>query len=449
MKLGFYGAAGEVTGSNFILETGKYRVLVDCGLFQGARMAEKHNYQPLAYNPQDIDVIILTHAHLDHCGRLPLLWKLGYRGKIYSTPASCDLAELIMTDAAGIMQEEAQEDGHEPLYLTSHVVGAVSGFSPVEYGQKIEVLPGVMVEFYEAGHILGSASVVVSAEGKRIVFSGDLGNDPVPILRPSETPPLADVVIMETTYGNRLHDSPSGRRAKLRAVLRQAAARQGTLLIPAFAIERTQEILYELNQLTKEESLPAMPVFLDSPLAIAVTDVYYRYPRYFDEEAKLLRQQDPDANIFQFPLLKITATASQSKAIKAFPDPKVIIAGSGMMEGGRMIHHAANFLSLSSTTLLFVGYQANGTLGRELYDNKRKVKIKGRFVTVKSHVAAISAYSSHADRDGLTRWLDRFGQKPGKVFLVHGERQSSLDFASHLGERYNAYVPTENEVVDI
>lgn len=447
MRLHFHGAAGEVTGSNHILETEKYRIMVDCGLFQGARMAEKQNYEPLAYDVKDISVVVLTHAHLDHCGRLPLLWKLGYRKKIWATPATRDLAELIMTDAANIMLHEAEEDGQEPLYVAADVAGVLGLFEDVEYETPTEILKGVTIELFDAGHVLGSSSVVIKADNRKICFSGDLGNHPVPILRHPVTPPEADVVIMETTYGNRLHEDGQNRKAKLRAVIRQAAAKKGTLLIPAFALERTQEILYELHELMNEGAIPAMPIFLDSPLAIAATQVYYLYDRYYDDDALLLQKNGAD--LFKFPLLKITATSGQSKAIKEFPDPKVVIAGSGMMEGGRIIHHASDFLELESTILAIVGYQGEGTLGRRLYDNERKVKIKGHWVHVRAHVVAITAYSAHADQADLHTWLKGFKKKPKQVFLVHGEPDSAADFAKLIGDQYSPYVPKKDEVFEI
>lgn len=447
MKLSFYGAAGEVTGSNFILQTAKYKLAVDCGLFQGARLAETKNYTPLPYEAATLDAVILTHAHLDHCGRLPLLWRNGYRGRIYATPATRDLAELIMTDAANIMLHEAEDDEREPLYLAADVAAVMSLFEPIEYETPTEILDGVTLTGYEAGHILGSASFVVEVEGKKIAFSGDIGNDPVPILRPYVSPPAADVVVMETTYGNRLHESGHDRKAKLRSVIRQAADRKGTLLIPAFSLERTQEILYELHELLNEHAIPSMPVFLDSPLAIATTEVYYLYERYYDDDARLIRKNGGD--LFHFPLLKVTGTSGQSKAIKEFPDPKIIIAGSGMMEGGRIIHHAHDLLGLASTTLLFVGYQAERTLGRQLYQGKRLVKIKNHTVNVKAHVVAIGAYSAHADQQGLVRWLSGFNTQPKKVFLVHGEQESAQDFAKLIGKNYDAYVPKNGESIEL
>lgn len=452
MRLAFYGAAGEVTGSNFVLESEKYHLMVDCGLFQGARLSEKQNYQPLPYEPKSIDALLLTHAHLDHCGRIPLLWKEGFRGKIYCTPATRDLAELIMTDAAEVMLSEIEEELEsgeraEPLYMVSDVAGAMPLFHPIEYDTKTEILPGVEVEFVDAGHILGSASVVLTVDHKTVVFSGDIGNHPVPILRPPVTPPLADAVVMETTYGNRLHENSRDRRVKLRRVIIESVKRKGPLLIPAFALERTQELLYELNELVDEGELPPIPVFLDSPLAIAATAVYGNYERYFDDAAVNMIKHGDD--LFSFPLLKVSETAAQSKQIKTVEGPKVIIAGSGMMEGGRIIHHAAEWLGNRTATLLFVGFQAPGTLGRALFEGRRRVKVKGHWLDVKAHLVAITAYSAHADQLGLQDWLSRFQRQPAKVFLVHGEQSSADDFARLIADRYTVAVPKMNEKVEL
>lgn len=447
MKLGFYGAAGEVTGSNYVLTTSTATVMIDCGLFQGTKFAEDKNADPFDYNIKDIDVIVLTHAHLDHCGRLPRLWKEGFRGKIYATPATRDLAELIMSDAAHIMLEDAQEEGKEPLYLTVDVANTISLFELIEYHTPTEIAKGVKLEFYDAGHILGAAMALIEADGKKIVFSGDIGNHPVPILRQPEVFEAADVVIMETTYGGRTHESSQDRRQKLRSVIRQTADKKGTLIIPAFAVERTQEILYEMSLLVQEGTIPAIPVFLDSPLAIAATLVYHEYPRYYDDDAQLQIQHS--GHLFSFPTLRITETASQSMAIRQIEGAKVIIAGSGMMEGGRVVHHAKDYLTSSENTLLFVGYQAEGTLGRKIYDGVRKVKIKRQFVDIKARVMAIGAYSSHADQPALIAWLDGIKKRPSHVFLVHGEQGQAEQFAQQIKDRYTVAIPEVGQEVEL
>jgi metallo-beta-lactamase family protein len=342
---------------------------------------------------------------------------------------------------------DSEDDGEPPIYLAVDVAGVMTLFEPVEYKQKVTIAPGVTAEFYDAGHILGSASVIIEADGKKICFSGDIGNHPVPILRPPETPPAADIVVMEATYGGRTHETSLDRRQKLRSVIRKTAQKGGVLMIPAFALERTQELLYELNQLIQEDSIPALPIFLDSPLAIAATNVYHQYERYYDDDALLLKKNGGE--LFTFPMLKITETGEQSKAIKEVKGPKIIVAGSGMMEGGRILFHARDFLPESSTTLLIVGYQAEGTLGRKLYEGERRVKIKDKQVHVKGHIAAIGAYSAHADQPGLIEWLGNFKQQPKQVFLVHTEEKGAKLLAKELESKHEVTIPTMGQKVEI
>lgn len=447
MTVSFYGGTGQVTGSNFLVETKELKILIDCGLFQGQHLAEKQNWQPFAYDPRTIDWLILTHAHLDHCGRIPLLWQKGFRGKIVATPATRDLAELIMTDAAEVMIYDSRGEGSAPLYGTVDVAGSLPLFDTIDYHQPRQLAPDVTVELYDAGHILGSSTVSLTINNKTLVFSGDIGNNPVPILRPPESPAQADFVVMECTYGGRLHDNDHDRISKLRSVIRRAATQKGTLLIPAFALERTQELLYELHSLVQQDSITSLPIFLDSPLAIAATQVYYRYVDYYDHDARLLHQSGAD--LFKFPLLKVTASVDQSKAIAEIPGPKIIVAGSGMMEGGRMIHHAKRYLGEPSTILLFVGYQAQGSLGRRLYDGERRVKVDNRWVDVKAHVMAIDAYSSHADQRDLLDWLQAFKTPPSQVCLVHGEASQTTAFAKLIADSYTVTIPEPNQSLEV
>lgn len=447
MKLTFYGGAGQVTGSNLLIETEELRILIDCGLFQGQRLAENQNWEPFAYDPKTIDYLILTHAHLDHCGRIPLLWQKGFRGKIIATPATRDLAELIMADAAEVMIYDSERESQPPLYGAVDVAGTMPLFNSLEYRQPLQLTKGVVVELYDAGHILGSSSIALTINDQTLVFSGDIGNQPVPILRPPETPAQADLVVMECTYGGRTHENNHNRIGKLRSVIRRTAAQKGTLLIPAFALERTQELLYELHSLVQEESIPSLPIFLDSPLAIAATDIYYRYVDYYDHTARLLHHSGLD--LFKFPLLKATASLDLSKSIIKAPAPKIIIAGSGMIEGGRMIHHAQIYLGEPSTILLFVGYQTEGSLGRRLYDGQRRVKINDRWVNVKAHVVAINGYSAHADQKGLIDWLNGFKIRPQRVCLVHGEQSEAAAFAKLIGGSYTVTIPKPNYSLEV
>ncbi len=439
MRISFHGAAGEVTGSNFFVESGDERILIDCGMFQGSRFAEESNYKPLPYDVRGLTGLILTHAHLDHCGRIPKLYKDGFRGKIYATGPTCELAAIVMADAAGIMAYEAEEDGHEPLYSEDDVTKVLALFEPVDYHRPTSLGKNFRFEFYDAGHILGAASILLKSEGKKVVFSGDIGNYPVPMMNQPEVPAQANLVVMESTYGGRYHETAVDRRSKLRLVIRQTIARKGVLLIPAFALERTQEILYELAGLSDDGLLPHVPIFLDSPMAIAATEIYEQSIRYFNHEAQVAHKIGNA--LFSFPGLKITETSGQSRAINQVVGPKIIIAGSGMMEGGRIQHHAKHYLPDTTTTLLIVGYQGKGTLGRELYDGRRRVKIRGSSVTVHARVVAIGAYSAHADQQGLEDWLGRFKTKPNKVYLVHGEEDGASKMATKIKDRYDVSIP--------
>ncbi len=447
MRISFYGAAGEVTGSNFLVESGDERILIDCGMFQGTRFAEEQNYETLPYDVREITAMILTHAHLDHCGRIPKLWRDGFRGKIYATPPTRDLAGLVMADAAAIMSFETEEDDREPLYEQTDVEAVLGLFEQVDYRRPTKIGKHFSFEFFDAGHILGSASVLLEAEGKKVVFSGDIGNYPVPMMNRPEVPVAADAVVMESTYGGRYHESPVDRRSKLRTVIKQTLEQKGVLLIPAFALERTQELLYELSGLSDDGLLPHVPVFLDSPMAIAATEVYESSIRYFNHEAQVASKIGN--SIFSFPGLKITESVGQSKAINAVEGSKIIIAGSGMMEGGRIQHHAQQYLSDATTALLFVGYQGEGTLGRALYEGRRRVKILRQWVNVKARVVAIGAYSAHADQRGLEEWLGHFQIKPKKVYLVHGEADGATKLAAKIKSQYDVAIPQSNDEVEL
>jgi metallo-beta-lactamase family protein len=433
MKISFHGAAGEVTGSSFLVTTAKTKVLIDCGFYQGKKTADEKNQDPFGFDVGSVTSMVLTHAHLDHCGRIPKLWKDGFRGKIYATPATRDLAELIMNDTANIMLHELEEDGEQPIYDAEDVAAVMPLFVPIDYHTKTTIAPGVTAELFDAGHILGSASVTIEAEGKKIVFSGDIGNHPVPIIREPELPLAADYLVMESTYGGRLHDSPIDRRMKLRQVVCEAANQKGALLIPAFALERTQELLYEFNELISEQLIPPLTIYLDSPLAIKATRVYEKYPQYYDESADLLKQ--PGEPLLNFPNLVITETPGQSKEIYEHEGPKIIIAGSGMMEGGRITHHARHYLPDPRTILLMVGYQGTGTLGRAIYDGNRHLKIRHEWTEVKARVLAIGAYSGHADQAALVAWTSKLKQPPQKTFLVHGEPDQAKILAGLLAKQ--------------
>lgn len=427
MKLYFYGAARSVTGANYLLEIGaganKTKILVDCGMAQGSRVAEKENYKNFPYDPKEIRALLVTHAHIDHTGRIPKLYRDGFRGKIYGTPPTLDFAKLLLTDSEHIVREEAEKQKLKPLYAMEDVEGASRLFEGVNYHQKFEIGTGITVEFFDAGHILGSSIIKIQAEGKTIVFSGDLGNPPTPLLKPTEFVESADYVVIESAYGDRLHEDRARRKEILEETMEYTINKGGAIMIPAFAMERTQELLYELNNLVENKLIPPVPVFLDSPLAIKATTIYQKYPEYYGQEAKHLSASD---EIFDFPNLKFTLSTDDSKKINDVLPPKVIIAGSGMSMAGRILHHERRYLPDPKSTLLIIGYQVKNSLGRRILDGEKEVKILGEKVPVNCNVKAIGGYSAHADQVGLKNWIDKIKRPIKKVFIVQGEESAEL-----------------------
>jgi metallo-beta-lactamase family protein len=447
MKISFYGAAQGVTGSNYLVETGSTKFLVDCGLFQGKEEERRLNWQEFPYDPKEIDFVLITHSHIDHIGRVPLLVNKGMQNPIYATAPTRDFAEIFLADTAGLMENEAKEFKMPPLFSEEDVPKAIELFKPVKYHEKFTPAEGIEVEYFDAGHIFGSAFIKITTEGKTVVFSGDLGNPPVPILCNTEFIESADCVLIESTYGNRNHDPAEQRKAKLAAAITETAARGGTVLMPSFAMERTQEILYELNQLYDEEKIH-IPVYLDSPLAIKATAVYGKYPELYDEEAK--KMFDAGDNFFKFPELKTTITSGESMSIDHDSSPKIIIAGSGMSNGGRIVFHEKKYLPIESTTLLIVGFQVEGTLGRKLIEGATEVNIMGTPIPVHAHIESIDAYSAHADQTKLLNWLSKI-QDLSKIIVVHGEETAKNDFAALIKEQkgIEPVIPTLNQTVEI
>ena len=435
MRISFYGAAGEVTGSCYLVETGASRILVDCGMFQGSRFADERNHAAFPFDAATIEAVLVTHAHLDHTGRLPKLAAAGFRGRIITTAPTAALAKLILEDAVEVMQYEAEKNQGVALYQAVDVERVVSAFSPVAYGARVAVGPGVEAVFHDAGHILGSAFIELRAEGKSIIFSGDLGNREVPIVRDPEVLPTCDVLVMESTYGGHVHEDTQTRVKKLRAVIMETVKVGGVLLIPAFAIERIQEILYELHGLVQQKLLPPVPIFLDSPLAIKATAVFRAATHFYDQEASA--RVGAGEELFRFPGLTMTVTREQSRMINEARGPKVIIAGAGMMTGGRILHHARRYLKDSRSAILFVGYQAQRTLGRRILDGADYVFIYDERVPVRARVEKIGGYSAHADRTQLLAWVQSAPRRPDRIFLVHGEDESrrmiGMDLQSALG----------------
>ncbi len=424
MELTFHGGARDVTGANYLLQAGEKKFLIECGLHQGSFYAERQNFEPFPYNPKEINAVFITHAHLDHVGRLPKLFQDGFRGKIYSTPPTKDFAEYILLDSQSILAKEAAREGEPEFYSEKDVEGVMQLWEGIPYHTQFEV-GGSHVTFFDAGHILGSAIIKIEGEGRSIIFSGDLGNYPAPIIRPTEFVTEGDYCLIESTYGDRVHDDVTKRREMLEDVIEDSAKAGGVLLIPAFALERTQEILYHLHELFEEGRIPKMPVFIDSPLAIKLTEVYKKYASYFNEESNE-HDRKPHHNILDFPELHLTMTTEESKSINNVPPPKIIIAGSGMSHGGRILHHERRYLSDLKNTILFVGYQAPGSLGRRILEGAPAVTIFGEEIPVHCHIRTISSYSAHADQPRLLEWLSFMRGTLKKVFVVQGEEKASM-----------------------
>jgi metallo-beta-lactamase family protein len=432
MKISFYGATREVTGSCYLVETDQARILVDCGMFQGSAFSDAKNFQSMKFDPSTIDAIVVTHAHLDHVGRIPKLIHDGYRGSIYATPPTLQIARLVLEDAEQIMEEDARREYRPKLYEAHDVELFTERGVAVEYGAE-KKFGDLICRFHDAGHIFGSSFIEIRQQGgPSIVFSGDLGNRDAPILRPTERLPACDAVVIESTYGNRLHENESLRENRLKEVILKTVRQKGVLLIPAFAVERTQELLYELNHLIENRLIDPIDMYLDSPMAIEVSQVITRFPQYYNSTARRLIT-DGDA-LFQFPGLRLTRTRDESKTINETPRPKIIISGAGMMNGGRILHHLIRYLSDPRSTVLIIGYQAAGTLGRRLYTGERIVNVLGERVEVKAEIISIGAYSAHADQRKLIDWIGQAEKLPGRVFCTHGEEESSEALASRLHE---------------
>jgi metallo-beta-lactamase family protein len=429
MKITLFGAAGEVTGSCTLVEIGKSKILVDCGYFQSGHMSYERNLQDWGFNPSEIDALVLTHAHIDHIGRVPRLVKDGFKGRIFATAPTRLICKPMWQDAANVMKTDSRRH-HRPLIYELHDIDpAFALLHGVNLNTPQKITDDVHVTFREAGHIFGSAFVEMQCGDEHAVFSGDIGNDDTPILRDTDSIHDGDVVLIESTYGNREHEPAVERSGRLEEAIRNTANRNGILLIPAFSLERAQELLYEINNLVENGIVPRIPIFLDSPLAIKVLPIYHQFPELYDRDAKELRDAGDD--FFKFPGLEITKDADESAAIVKVPPPKVIIAGSGMMHGGRIMHHLTTYLGDSRTTILVVGYQAQGTVGRQLCDGAKKVVIEHEEYEVKAHVEVIGAYSAHADASKLVRWANSNG-KPRLVILNHGEPESRLALAARF-----------------
>jgi metallo-beta-lactamase family protein len=445
MQLEFFGAAGEVTGSCHVVRAGGRQLLLDCGLIQGGADAVARNRRAFPFEAAGVDAVVLSHAHLDHCGRLPLLVARGYRGPIYTNPACADLLPILLRDAAELAAREAErasrdaaraDDRVSPLFEPGDVDAVMRQVRRVAYDTPFEPLPGITVRVREAGHILGSSSIEMWIEQagtrRKLVFSGDLGQYDTPILHDPYAFGSADLVLMESTYGDRRHRGREDTARELGAILAQAARDGGNVIVPAFAIGRSQELLYLLAQHYDEWQLARWKVFLDSPMAIAASRVYWRHPERFDAEATRLRESF--RGMPPLPNLVLTETADQSRAINEVRTGAIIIAGSGMANGGRVLHHLKHNLERPECHVVIVGFQAPGTLGRQLVDRQPEVRIHGRRLAVAAQVHTLGGLSAHADQEQLLRWYDNFQDRP-PVYLVHGEPQASQALAARLRER--------------
>jgi len=426
MKLSFYGAVGMVTGSNYLLEVNDKKILIDCGLFQGPRKIEEKNYEPFPYQAKDIDFVLITHAHLDHIGRLPKLFNSGFKGKVFATAPTVDFASLMLEDSQKILHRKAVRKGLSFNWNHQQIQGLMNRFEAVGYKEEVDLGDQIKFRFREAGHVLGSANIELEAKGVKIVFSGDIGYPQAPIINDPAEIENVDYLIVESTYGDRIHEIRGNTKELLEEVIEKTINRNGVLLIPSFALERTQRLLYQFNDLVENKKIPSVPIFVDSPLAIKLTEIYRKYPEYYDQEAYELFSSGDD--IFDFPGLELTLTTKRSKEINEVSGSKIIIAGSGMSQGGRIIHHELRYLSDPKNMILFVTYQVRGTLGRRIFEGAKNVKILGHNVEVNAEIARVDGYSSHADQKSLLKWINGISKRSPhlkKVFVCHGEENPS------------------------
>lgn len=443
MKISFFGGAKEVTGSNHYLEIEDTQMLVDCGLFQGSKWLHDKNFEDFNFNPQEIEMVVLTHAHLDHCGRLPKLYKEGFKGKIISTQPTKELAEIVLLDTAHIMQEECEKNKEEGkpsepcLFDEKDVRNTMKLFETYPYDEAI-MTKNARIILKDAGHILGSSFVEITTKEGTVAFSGDLGKSSVPIMKEPEKLSPVEYLITEATYGDKIHEQTKSREQFILEAINYIISHKGTLMIPAFALERTQELLFTINSLLNDKKIPQIPIFLDSPMGIETTEVFKKYTKLFDAEAK--EEMRIDSDIFGFDNLKMTESRQQSQQINKVSDPKIIIAGSGMMHGGRIMHHLVRYLSDPNSYLLVVGYQVEGTLGRQILDGAKRVKIFNDWINIQAQVVKADAFSAHADQKQIVDWIAPANQSLKKVFLVHTEIEHTLPLKELLQKNTKAEI---------
>ncbi len=448
LKITFCSGAGTVTGANFLIEGNGKKFLVDCGLIQGEKLADDINWEKFSYDASSIDILFITHGHIDHIGRIPKLIHEGFKGKIVSTIPTKEITEVMLADTAHLLSRDVDNNLAE-IYTPENIKKALSLWETLEYGQKLNVDHGFQFSYKDAGHILGSGMLEIVYNHKKIVFTGDLGNSPSPLLRDTEAITDADYLFMESCYGDRNHEERDLRKKKLQEIINENYNRKGVLMIPTFSLERTQELLYEIDSLVENNLIPHMPIFLDSPLAIKLTAIYRKYEKYFNPTAlKIINGGD---DIFNFIGLKMTEETEESKAILSAPSPKIVMAGSGMSNGGRILHHEKNYLPSAINTLLLIGYQSVGTLGRSIESGVKKLHIMGEDVHVKAHIEIISGYSGHKDSDHLVEFVSDTAKTVKKVFLLMGEPKASMFLAQKLKDNLsvNAYVPVSGEQITL
>lgn len=447
--ISFCGGTGNVTGANFLLDTGETKILIDCGLVQGDRFVMVKNGDPFPYDPSTIDALFVTHAHADHIGRIPKLVRDGFKGVIYSTPPTRDLAEVMLQDAYKVMLYEMERYGTERYFEEADMRKAFTLWKTAGYGESVAIKGGVVGHFTDAGHILGSGMVTLERNGKKFLFTGDIGNTPQPLLNPPQVVKDYDYLLMESVYGDRTHEEVAERADLLKSYIEDTIRKQGTLIIPAFSLERTQGMLFEINNFFESKAITPIPVFLDSPLAINVTEIYRKYTDYLKDAVQ--EQIKSGDDIFDFPRLSFTRTMKDSREIEETRGAKIIIAGSGMSHGGRILEHERKYLEDPKTTLLLVGYQAVGSLGRLLADGAKKVRILDVDVKVRAKIARIRGYSGHADRDQLLQFVGEGSGNVKQVFVAMGEERSSLFLVQRLRDYLglNAVAPEEGDRIEI
>lgn len=453
-KIKFLTGVSTVTGSNFLLTTGaSTNILIDCGLVQGERTASEENYLDFGFDISSISALIISHSHLDHVGRIPKLVKEGYSGPIYSTPQTKELARIVLEDAVQLLAVEAKERGVEPLYSEQDVPRIFDQWKVVPYHEQIKISPELTLILKDAGHILGSSmlefSITEQNLEKKILFSGDLGNSPAPLLRDTENIGDVDYLVIESTYGDRNHESKEARVQKLEEVVKSTISRGGTLVIPAFSVDRTQVLLYELNNMVEKNRIPRVPVFVDSPMAIKATEVYRKNSHLFND--KVQEQIAKGDDIFSFPHLEFTFSKNDSQDIDKLKGAKIILAGSGMSVGGRVVGHEAHYLPDERNTILLVGYQTAGSLGRRLADGTKKVNIHGQSIPVKAKIETLYGYSAHKDSDHLVEFVTTATERLKNVFVVMGEPKSEMFLAQRINNELmtKAIVPESGEEYEI